>query len=183
MQAKIMLRVFICALIAATAALRGSTLQQLSLDDMIRKSAAIVHARVVGSSSAFRGSLIYTHYQIQVSETLKGPAAAQWDVAVPGGVTKGMRQSFAGAPALLGGQDYVLFLWTSRTGLTQVIGLSQGLFTVVTGPNGQPSVVRAATTETMLNAAGQPVTDSDIQMALSDLRSRIQSTLNGRGAE
>ena len=109
--------------------------------------------------------------------------AAQWDVAVPGGLTRGMRQSFAGAPALFAGQDYVLFLWTSRTGLTQVIGLSQGLFAIVTGPNGQPSLVRAATTETMLNAAGQPVTDSDIQMPLSDLQTRIQNTLNGRGGQ
>ena len=45
-----------------------------------------------------------------------------------GGVAGGIRQSVSGAPELKPGQEYVLFLWTSRSGLTQVIGLSQGLF-------------------------------------------------------
>ena len=49
---------------------------------------------------------------------------------MPGGVVNGIRQSVTGAPELKPGQEYVLFLWTSRSGLTQVIGLSQGLFKV-----------------------------------------------------
>ena len=75
----------------------------------------------------------------------------------------------------------MLFLWTSKSGITQVIGLSQGLFRVTTNSSGQLMVVRAASTELMLNAAGQPVTDSDFQMLLSDLRTRIQSVLSGAG--
>jgi hypothetical protein len=74
-----------------------------------------------------------------------------------------------------------LFLWTGKSGLTQVIGLSQGLFSVLTNAAHQPVIVRAASTERMLGASGQPVTDSDIQMLLSDLRSRIQTVLSGRG--
>ncbi len=51
-------------------------------------------------------------------------------------MVNGVQQSFAGAPTLTAGQDYFLFLWTSKTGLTQVIGLSQGLFTVTTNSSG-----------------------------------------------
>ena len=36
----------------------------------------------------------------------------------------------AGAPTLRAGREYVLFLWTSRSGLTQLMGMSQGLFSV-----------------------------------------------------
>ncbi|HEX6894436.1 MAG TPA: hypothetical protein VF146_04140, partial [Bryobacteraceae bacterium] len=84
-----------------------------------------------------------------------------------------------GAPVLLNGQEYVLFLWTSRNGLTQVIGLSQGLFSVTAGTAGQPMVMRAASKELMLDAAGKPVTDSNVQMPLSTLRTRIQTAIGG----
>lgn len=176
-----MQKLFVYGLLTAVSlgALQASTLQQLSLDDMIRQSTTIVRGKAQLTYSAFRGPLIYTHYTVQVTETLKGTPPNQLDIVVPGGVSNGLRQSFAGAPTLLNGQDYVLFLWTSKSGITQVIGLSQGLFRVTTNSSGQLIVLRAASTELMLNAAGQPVTDSDFQMLLTDLRSRVQNVLSG----
>lgn len=166
------------ALIAACLApLPGSTLQQLSLNDMIEKSTTIVQGTVQPSVATFRGAMIYTHYQVHVTTTYKGSAAKWLDLAVPGGVVDGLRQSFAGVPTLNAGQNYLLFLWTSRTGLTQVIGLSQGLFNVTTDSSGQLIVSRGATSETLLNSAGQAVTDSDITMTLPQMRTRIQTVL------
>jgi hypothetical protein len=180
-MAAAMQKLLVCVALAAASvgAVRGATLQQLSLDDMIRQSTAIVRGKTQLTYSAFRGPLIYTHYTLQVTETLKGTAAKQLDLVVPGGVSNGLRQSLAGAPTLVNGQDYVLFLWTSKSGLTQVIGLSQGLFRVTTNSSGQFVVLRAASTEPMLNATGQPVTDSAFEMLLSDLRTRIQTVLSG----
>jgi hypothetical protein len=176
-----MRRLFSFAYLATVlSCLNGSTLQQLSLDDMIRKSTVIVRGRIQQSTGAYRGALIYTHYQVQVSEVLKGASsAAQLDVAVPGGANNGKTQTFAGAPALVNGGEYVLFLWTSKGGLTQVIGLSQGLFTVGANASGQLMVTRTAASERMLNALGKTVTDTDLQMLLSDLRTRIRIVLNG----
>jgi hypothetical protein len=177
-----MRRPFTLALLAASlGALEGSTLQQLSLEDMIRQSTLIVRGQPQLTYSQFRGSVIYTHFTLQVSKVYKGTAGKQLDLAVPGGMNGGMRQTFAGAPGLANGQDYVLFLWTSKTGLTQVIGLSQGLFVVAQDAAGNTIIRRAAATESMLNAAGQLVTSSDIQMSLSDLAARIQSVLAGGG--
>ncbi len=93
------------------------------------------------------------------------------DVAVPGGVLNGMQQPVAGAPTLTPGQDYVFFLWTSKSGLTQVIGLSQGLFNVTTNAQGQVMVSRGAASEPMLNPPGKAVTDSNLQMPLAQLTS------------
>ena len=146
---------------------------------MIRLSTAIVHGKTQPTVTATRSSIIYTHYQVQVSETFKGQAASQLDMVVPGGAANQMQQTFAGAPSLIPGQDYVLFLWTSKSGLTQIIGLSQGLFVVTTNASGQQIVRRAAATERMVNAAGSPVNDSSMQMLLSDLRTQIQKTLGG----
>jgi hypothetical protein len=123
--------------------------------------------------------MIYTHYQVQVMNTYKGAAARTWDVAVPGGAVNGSQQFFAGAPTLTAGKDYLLFLWTSKTGLTQVIGLSQGLFDVSSNSSGQLMVSRGATSETLLNASGQIMTDSNIQMTLAQMSSRIHAVLAG----
>ena len=171
---------FLAVLGVLCAPVHGSTLQQLSLDDMIQKSTLIVRGKVQRQTYAsYRGSLIWTHYSVQVTETYKGTPAGQLDIAIPGGVSNGIEQTYAGVPSFISGQDYVMFLWTSKSGLTQVIGLSQGLFAVT--PNS--TVIRAASNERMLNAAGQPVTDSDIQMGLGVLKNRIQTVLSGKGAQ
>jgi hypothetical protein len=176
-----MRKLLLFGLLAAglTPGLRATTLLQLSLTDMIQQSTMIVQGVAQPSYTAFRGSIIYTHYQIQVSQVLKGSAAPTVDVAVIGGMANGHRQSYAGAPTLAAGQQYILFLWTSKTGLTQVIGLSQGLFVVMSGASGQASAVRAASAERMLNSAGQQVSDADFNISLNDLKARIQSTLAG----
>ena len=175
-----MRRLIMSAVVAACLApLPGSTLQQLSLNDMILKSTAIVYGTAQPSYTGFRGSMIYTHYQVQVINSYKTSLVRYWDVAVPGGVVNGVRQSVAGAPALTAGQNYFLFLWTSPGGLTQVIGLSQGVFNVTTNSAGQLIVSRGATTETMLNASGQVVTDSNIHMTMTQMVNRIQDVLAG----
>jgi hypothetical protein len=160
--------------------LSASTLQRLSLNDMILKSSMIVRGTIQpGTSSAFRGPLIYTHYQLAVTAVYKGTPGSSIDVAVPGGVLNAIQQPVAGAPTLTAGQDYVLFLWTSKSGLTQVIGLSQGLFNVITNAQGQVMVSRGAASTPMVDASGQLVTDSNLQMTLAQLVSKIQSVLAG----
>jgi len=180
---RIMSRLSILALLAASlAAVQGSTLQQLSLNDMILKSTLIVRGSPQLNYSQFRGAIIYTHYTIEVSQVYKGLVTTkQLDVAVPGGMTGGMRQVFSGVPGILNGGDYVFFLWTSKSGLTQIIGLSQGLFTVGKDSSGNFIVQRPAATETMLNVAGQPVNDSLLQMKLGDLLNDIYSVLKAAG--
>jgi hypothetical protein len=165
------------AVLAAFVAAEGTTLQKLSLDDMILKSTAIVHCTVQPAYTALRGSVIYTHYTIKASEVWKGQVFGPLDLAVPGGMANGVRETYAGAPGLAAGSDYVLFLWTSKSGLTQVIGLSQGLFNVSTNSAGVATVSRSASTEFMLDGSGQPVRDSDFEMPLDQLRSRVQSAL------
>ena len=160
--------------------LSGSTLQRLSLSDMIQKSTMIVRGTIQpGNSAALRGSIIYTHYQLSVTTAYKGAPGPTIDLAVPGGALNGFQQPVAGAPMLIPGQSYVMFLWTSKSGLTQVIGLSQGLFNVTTNAQGQVIVSRGAASEPMLNSLGQSVTDSNFQMPLAQLVSDIQTVLAG----
>ena len=143
------------------------------MSSMIRQSTAIVRARVVGSSAGHRGSDIYTSYRLDVLETLKASQTPPSEVAVPGGTVNGVRQTVAGAPKLVEGQEYVLFLWTSPSGLTQVIGLTQGVFTVIQS-GAEATVVRAASTEPMLGPGGLPVKDQAVNLTLEALRQLVQ---------
>jgi hypothetical protein len=158
--------------------LHGATLQQLSMNDLIVKSTAIVHGKVASSSAAFSGKIVYTHYIIQVSERFKGGNQTSIDVVVPGGTVGNLRQSFSGTPTFNVGDDYVFFLWTSRAGLTQVLGLTQGLFSVAQDGSMDPMTTRTASHEPMLSAAsGQQVKDRTLTMQLSQLRALIAATL------
>jgi len=166
--------------LALALSVSATTLEQLTLEDMAQKSTAIVRARVTGSHAAARGTDIYTYFQLQVLETWKSSGQSNTEVAVPGGVVDGIRQSVSGAPELKPGHEYVLFLWTSRSGLTQVMGLSQGLFKLSEESSGGGSgavVQRPAASELMLNRSGLPVDDHAVTMPLQDLRARVRQAL------
>jgi len=173
----------VVAVLALVLPVPCATLERLTLDEMIAKSTAIVRGTVTGSWAAFSGPIIYTHYTIRVTEQYKGGTANSVEVVIPGGTVDGFRQFFSGAPVLERGAEYVLMLWTGKSGLTQVMGLTQGLFAIQPGGS-DPVVTRAATRELMLDRqTGQAVKDETLTMHLSALRSRIASGLTlGRGS-
>jgi hypothetical protein len=163
---------------AAMASSQATTLQKLDLGEMTQQSTAIVRAKVTGTSGILRGNDVYTVYRLEILESLKSSAGRiPQEVAVPGGVAGGLRQIVAGAPALRTGQEYVMFLWTSRSGLTQLIGLSQGLFAVNSDGAAGEVVKRPAAEERMLDRTGRPVRDEAISMKWSELKAKVNQAL------
>jgi hypothetical protein len=171
--------IFVClCLTGAWVPASASTLQQLSLDEMVQKATAIVRAKVTGSTEVLRGADVFTIYRLETLEAVKAPNGIKpAEVAVPGGVAGGLRQVVAGAPVLHAGQDYVLFLWTSRSGLTQLMGMSQGLFTVDRTTSGDVIATRAAASEQMLDGAGHAVRDETFSMPWGELKRKVAKSL------
>jgi len=159
---------------------RAATLEQLTLDQMAQQSTEIVRGRVISSSAAQRNGIIYTTSRFQVLERWKGQPAATVDVSVPGGRLGNLQQTFAGAPVLSQGAEYVLFLWTGRSGVTQVIGLSQGVLDLALDSKGQAQVARPAAMATMLSASGRVVSDSPLSMSLAALDQSIRRALQSQ---
>ena len=155
----------------------ATTLLKMSMNDLILQSTSIVRARVTGSRTAAVGKDIFTYYQLQVSETLKKSAIPPVEFAVPGGVYGGLRQIGIGSPVFTEGQEYVLFLWTGRSGMTQVIGLSQGMFNLTTDSSGAIVLNRPAIADQMLDKSGKPVTDQAVTIKWSEFRDLIVKTL------
>ena len=167
---------------ACTLPLGCATLERLSLDDMIGRSTTIVRGKVTSSWAALTGSVIYTHYRIQVTEQFKGAGTSTVEVMTPGGTVKGLHQSFSGSPVMNQGDEFVFFLWTSKRGITWITGLTQGLFSVAPQTGADPLATRAASRELMLDRdTSRPVKDNTLTMSLSALRSRIAATLAAQG--
>jgi hypothetical protein len=162
----------------------AATLQKLSVAEMAQKSTAIVRARVLDSYAAQHGSIIYTHYRLQVSEWWKGSGGEALEVVTPGGAVGASRQVFSGSPQLVMGGEHVLFLWKGPSGLTHIVGLSQGLFKVSRDANGQIVATREASAGPMLDpATGQAVGDKAASYSLGDLRRRVGAAIATGGAK
>jgi hypothetical protein len=165
-----------CSLASAPRA-GAATLLQLTTEQMASAATAIVRGTVTGTYVAQSGRTIFTHYSVQVAERWKGSQQATVDVAMPGGSLNGLRQTYVGVPELRAGQQYVLFLWTGTQGPTQSVGLTQGVFNVSAGANGQSVVSRQATGEMMISATGQAVSDQPVTMQLATMRARVIAAL------
>lgn len=152
----------------------GATLELLSLNDLISKSSAIIEGRVTGYTASYNGSVIYTNYKIGVLGQWKGTAQSSFNVLVPGGTAKGIRQTYPGAPQLNVGQQYVLFLWTSSKGTIYTLGFTQGVFTLFQDGSGNVTATQMPNTETMLApATGQAVKNAPISLPLAQLVAAI----------
>src|SRR5581483_3594909 len=160
---------FLALCVAAPAA----TLQYLTLDEMTTAASAIVRGTVTGSHTTVRGPVIYTVYTMRISERLKGRPATTIDIAIPGGVSDGVRQTFAGAPELAPGGEYLIFAWRTQSGLNVIIGLSQGLFSVNSSA-GESEVMQTATRERVVNSAGRDVAITPVHMSMGQIRAQVQ---------
>lgn len=161
--------------ILTLASLSATTLERLSMDQIIAKSTYVVRAKILGGAGTVSNRSIYTKYSLQVIESLKGSAATSIEVLVPGGTANGMSQSIAGAPKLTAGNEMVLFLWKAPKGHLMVIGMQQGAFDLQKDVTGKQFITRSAITDSALldGATLIPQTDNGFRMSLVDLRQRI----------
>lgn len=164
---------FIPVLLLAGISLVATTLEQLSVDDMVRKSTSILRGKVVASAPMQRGNVIYTSYRFQVTERLKGEATQTVELAVPGGRFGQLRQTIPGAPQLDAGKEYVVFVWTGPSGTNHILGLSQGLFDVQRGSNGELVLKRAAADARMLDKQGREVHDEAVTLDMKTLQRKV----------
>ena len=157
----------------------AATLEKLSVDQMAQHSTVIVRGRITGCAGEARGSVIYTRCSVAVGETWKGAPRTHVDFIVPGGRVRSLSQTFTGTPKFSANEQYVLFLWIGRSGVPQIIGLSQGVFDVSVKPSGQTTVRREATSEVMLDSKGNQVKDEALSLSMVELRNQVNRALAG----
>ena len=76
-------------------------------------------------------------------EVVKGQVSGQdYTLQVPGGIVGRFAQDYPGVPQFRIGQRYVVFVRGNHTDLFPVVGITQGVFRVLTDAQGQRVVVR-----------------------------------------
>src|SRR3954465_11780720 len=113
----------VCLSVLSLQFITAATLEKLTIEQMTQKATLIVRGRVGGCSGEMQGSIIYTRCSVNVTERWKGQSPSVTTFLIPGGSFKGLTQTFTGTPKFNGGDEYVLFLWSGRSGNNQIIGL------------------------------------------------------------
>jgi hypothetical protein len=164
---------------AISIVVEATTLEKMTIDQMAQASTDIVQAKILAQRTEQRNGVIYTRSTLMVLNRWKGTASSSVDVSVPGGKLGGFQQTFPGTPDLQVGTEYVFFLWTGTSGVTQLVGFSQGVFDYQPTTAGQTATVsRAASTATLI-AQGKPVAEGPVKMTLAELDQAIRRALGG----
>lgn len=105
---------------------------RMSLEEVVDASAAIVHGHVVRTWSAWDEDhrYIWTHYEVQVMDKLKGTANGTIVISEPGGAVGETELQVVGTPKYEVGEEVVLFAEETPIGLLRTCGWGQGKFKV-----------------------------------------------------
>jgi hypothetical protein len=155
-------------LLASPAA--AATAVESSVEALARDSGAVVRARVLRQEARWTGDRrrLLTDVEIEVLERWRGAAPQRLVVTIPGGQLAGVGQLVDGAPALLDGDDVVLFLLQRRDGW-RLVGLGLGAFKVA-GELAAPGTAHFR----FVPGSIAPGEARIVPMALAELRRRVE---------
>jgi hypothetical protein len=120
-------------LLLATSALWAADVPpRLSLDQLTAQSDAIVAGRVTRSWADMdpENRFIWTHYEIQVRDTLKGAPHPTVVISEPGGVLNGLQLQVSGSTRFADGEEVAVFLYRTPIGYMRTTNYGQGKFTL-----------------------------------------------------
>lgn len=175
-------------LTAATAA--ATMVPRMDLGSLTRGAGRIVHGKVVKRWSAWgaSGRHIWTHYEIQVSDTLKGAPQPTFTLSEPGGIVGDVGMSISGVPEFEVGDEVVVFSFLTPAGYWRVRGYGQGKYEV-TAQQGGVLTVRSNPGEIVLIDPPAPSRPGRVGlsapsgngMRLEQFKTLVRSLLTGQG--
>lgn len=155
----------------------------LSLEDMVDQSDVIAIGNCLETKSVWVDRTLVTLATVSINETLKGAESENLIVVLPGGIDANRKfpiaVSYPGAPRLTPGEDAFLFL-TSDTDYGMgynVVGFSQGKFSIVNDEEGRPVVSRDLTRITLQGKYGLGRGGANVT-PLATFKDRVKARLN-----
>lgn len=154
----------------------------LSIEEMVNQSDLIAIGSCTSARSVWVDRNLVTLATISVAETLKGDAASQVTVVLPGGADANRRipiaMTYPGAPRITPGEDVLLFLVHEDElgGSYAVSGFSQGKFSIVKDEDGREMVSRDLTNVRLQGRAGHRRGTASLT-SLETLKSQVRRQL------
>jgi hypothetical protein len=179
--------------ILAAADASATVVPRMTLEQLVDASEAVVHGSVTRKWSTWDSGRrhIWTHYEIRVSERLKGEAASSLIVSEPGGEADGIAMQVAGTPEYQVGEEVVLFAARMATGVLRTCGWGQGKFRVVrASERGRATIVPGAQRVEIVERSASEARAEDKQtpltevngLALDDFKGRVRGMIRSRSA-
>lgn len=139
------LAVLLLLVLSLTFSLPATLVPRMSLEEIVDASESIVHGTVVKTWPAWDDDhkYIWTHYEVQVADHLKGVPSATIVISEPGGTVGDTALQVAGAPRYETGEEVVLFVARTPLGYLRTCGWGQGKFRVVRSGQSGKATVRA----------------------------------------
>ena len=180
------LPVVVLALILIGASTATATsVQKFSLQELTKKSSAIVMAKVEDSYSRWENKEIYTYYTLHVLESVKGlKGQTTLTIRQLGGRVDNIESIVPGMPKFNTGEEVVVFLTQKdAAGYPWVMGLQQGKYSITLDAKGNKTVRNELGGLTRLLPSGKADNGPTVSGALplGAFLDRIKTDLNEAG--
>jgi hypothetical protein len=157
--------------------LTAAQLPRISFEELVNGSQFIVHGRVARKWCGWdaKHKYIWTHYELEVAENVRGAMGARVTVSEPGGEIDGIGQSFGGALPYAAGEEVVLFLDRTPIGFLRTVGGGQGKFTVGSGGQARANLAGVELVDLPGARKGTPLSSVD-GVDVRELKRRARGT-------
>jgi hypothetical protein len=161
------------------AALRATTLAQLSLDQLAAGSDAVARVNFSSAESRWENGSIWTLSTLKVVETWKGNLPAEITVRLLGGRVGHLTSTVDGIPKFRPGDDAVVFLKQSPAGGFTVAGWVEGTFRISRDPRtGSQTATQDSSAFAVFDGATRSFrVDGVRRMPIVEFRARIASAV------
>jgi hypothetical protein len=132
MKLKYLLIFAIAGIVLGGSRLQAAIFPRLTAEELTAQSELIIEGNIIRSWAAWdtEHKYIWTHYEVTVTDRLRGSTGAAITVSEPGGSLDGVHQQVSGAVLYSPGETAVVFLYQTPIGYWRSVGGPQGKFTV-----------------------------------------------------
>ncbi|MCY3758235.1 MAG: hypothetical protein OXG96_10990 [Acidobacteria bacterium] len=165
--------------------LEATTVKQLSLEQMVRRSQRIILGRSVSQETYWNKTRtrIYTATRFAVTEDLKGESRGTARVVTVGGTIGELTLDVPGTPQFREREEVLLFLGAGKGDYWILMGLSQGMFRISPDARGVKTAYHASSGLRLIPASPRSSSQTPIpaQVELERLLSRIRQLVANAG--
>ena len=165
----------ILGLALASSGVVAAVFPRVTAEELASQSQLIVEGSVVRSWTAWDSEhkYIWTHYEVSVTDQIRGAHSAAVTVSEPGGSLEGINQQFGGSVSYSQGENALLFLYQTPIGYWRTVGGPQGKFTVDTHGRVHANPQANTFVETPRRAAGTSLAALD-GLPVRDFKARVR---------
>lgn len=130
MKTRLTLLLLVVVAVGNTPDACATTLQRMSIEDLVAATPAIARVRCVSSEARWDRGRIWTFTSLELVESLKGAVPQRFTVRLPGGKAGSLLAKVDGVPRFAPGEEAVLFLQPTSAGDWGVVSWVQGTFRI-----------------------------------------------------